>query len=60
MNLRLSKEELTQVLRDKFGEMTFEVLSTESDKQWEARNNKKIEDLAEPPSKEVRLLFFND
>ena len=60
MNLRLTKEELTQVLRDKFGGMTFEVFYTESDKHWEARNNRKISEMVEAPTKESCVLYFND
>lgn len=60
MKIDLTKKEVRKILKEKFGEAEFRVFFTESDKQWEARNDKKIAELEEPPDKESYVLFFDE
>lgn len=59
MQIDLNKDEVTKILKDKFGEATFRCFYTESDILWEARNRKKITEMIEPPQKESHILYFD-
>ena len=60
MNIDLNRIEVTNILKEKFGDATFRVLYTESDRLWEDRNNRKITDMVEPPNKESYVLYFDN
>lgn len=60
VRIDLTKWEVRQILLDKYGKADFRVFYTESDKLWEARNNKKLEDLLEAPQKESYILWFDE
>lgn len=60
MKIDLNKQEVTKILKEKFGEAQFRVFYTESDKIWEERNKKKISELVEPPTKESYVLYFEE
>ncbi len=60
MRIILNNKEVTKILRDTYGDATFQVMYTESDKLWEERNNKKISELVEPPQKESYVLYFDE
>jgi len=59
MNIDLNREEVKKILTDKFGEASFRVFYTESDKLWETRNNKKIQELQQAPEKDSYVLYFD-
>ena len=61
MRINLKREEVTQILRERFAdeEAIFSVDYIESDNAWEATNNRKIQDMVEPPIKQSFLLFFD-
>ena len=59
MNIDLTREEINKILKEKFGDASFRVFYTESDKNWEARNRKKISELKECPEKEMYVLCFD-
>lgn len=58
MQIDLNNKELANILREKYGEATFRVFYIEDDKEWEARNNKKISELKEGPEKRNYVLYF--
>lgn len=60
MNIDLNREEVYRILKERFGEGTFRIFYTESDKLWELRNNIKISELKHPPSKESYTLYFDE
>lgn len=60
MKLDLTKQEIRTILQQKFGNAEFRIFYTESDKQWEARNNKKIEELKIPPEKISVVLYLDE
>lgn len=60
VRIDLSKWEMRKILKEKYGEADFRVFYTESDKLWEARNNKKMADLLEAPQKESYILYFDE
>lgn len=62
MKIDIEQSRLSKILREKFnvedGDVIFRVFYTESDNEWEVRNDKKICDLEEMPVKESRVLYF--
>lgn len=60
MKIDLNRQEVARILREKFGHAEFRVFYTESDQSWEARNDRKISEMAEPPSKDVHVLVFDE
>ncbi len=60
MDIDFSKEDIRKILIEKFGKANFKVFYIESDREWEARNNKKISELKEPPEKQSYILYFNE
>ena len=59
MNIDLTREEIAKILKEKFGEASFRVFYTQSDKCWEVENNQKISELKTPPEKESHVLYFD-
>lgn len=60
MKLDLTKQEVRKILKERFGDMDFRVFYTESDKLWEARNGKKMDELLEYPTKQSHVLYFDE
>lgn len=60
VRIDLTKSEVRKILIARYGEADFRVFYTESDKLWEARNNKKLTDLLEAPQKESYVLWFDE
>ena len=58
MRIDLTEKEVSKILKEKFGKANFRVFYTQSDKHWEAENDKKISELKIPPEKESYLLYF--
>ena len=59
MNIDLTRKEVAKILKEKFGEASFRVFYTQSDKHWEAENNKKISELKTSPDKKSYVLYFD-
>ena len=61
MNIDLTREEIAKILKEKFGEASFRVFYTQSDKCWEGENNQEIHNRSR--SKEtwqgICCLYFN-
>jgi hypothetical protein len=60
MRIQLTKSDLRKILVDRFGDEDFSLFYTESDKRWEARNDKKISELLQPPDKESYVLEIDE
>lgn len=60
VRIDLTKKEVRKLLKERYGEANFRVFYTESDKLWEARNNKRLTDLYEAPQKESYILHFDE
>lgn len=62
MKINLSKSEVYKILQEKFvvEDVVFELVYVESDKLFEARTGKRIQDLETPPKKEGCILYFED
>lgn len=58
MRIDLNSEEIKKILTEKFGDAEFRCFYTESDKSWEAREDKKISDLEKPPQKQSYIISF--
>lgn len=60
MRIDLNRNEVSKILKEKYGEAYFRVFYTESDKVWEERNNEKVSELEKPPKKESYCLHFDE
>jgi len=59
MKVFLDREELVNILEEKFGKQTFTLFYTESDEEFEARSNVKIKYLDRVPDKQSYVLNLN-
>lgn len=60
MKIDLTKKEVAKILEEKYGAGEFRVFYTESDREWEQRNNKSIKTSKEFPVKISYVLYFDD
>lgn len=58
MHIDLKREEITSILKQKFGDATFRVFYEENDKEYESRTREKISELTAAPKKIEYVVHF--